>query len=220
MFKLIVLSAILAAIRAEPGVLLAPAPYSDTIPVPVSTSYVQHSSSYFPAPAVYSALPYSHFIKKRSPQLFGGYLAPRVYSGTPLVTPYVAAPYSAAVLPAYAAPAHFIKKRSAALLAPSASYIAPAPIASTYFSSAALPATYSSAILPSPYYPTYPYSAGIPYFKNYVQQSSSFLPAPAVYSALSYSHLVKKFSLQLYGGFLVPDVYSGVLVTPYIFRHL
>ncbi|XP_068625175.1 uncharacterized protein [Battus philenor] len=167
MFKLIVLSAVLAAACAEPGVLLASAPYSATIPVPVSTSYVQHSGSYFSAPAVYSALPYSHFIKKRSPQLFGSYLTPSVYSGAPLVNPYLAAPYSAAVLPGYAAPAHFIKKRSAALLAPSASYIASAPIASTYFSSAALPTTYSSAFLPSPYYPAYPYySAGFPYYKK------------------------------------------------------
>ncbi|XP_068625116.1 uncharacterized protein [Battus philenor] len=167
MFKLLVLSAVLAAACAEPGVLLAPTSYSATVQVPVSTSYVQHSGSYFSAPAVYSALPYSHFIKKRSPQLFGGYLAPSVYSGAPLVNPYLAAPYSAAVLPAYAAPAHFIKKRSAALLTAPASYIAPASIASTYYASAALPATYSSTILPSPYYPAYPYySAGFPYFKK------------------------------------------------------
>ncbi|CAH2057221.1 unnamed protein product, partial [Iphiclides podalirius] len=66
MFKLVVLSAFLAAVVAEPGFYspLVPTSYA-AIAAPAGTTYLQHSSSYL-APTIYSSLDYPHFIKKRS----------------------------------------------------------------------------------------------------------------------------------------------------------
>ncbi|CAH2057213.1 unnamed protein product, partial [Iphiclides podalirius] len=163
MFKLVVLSALLAAAAAEPGFFsapLAPVAYAATLAAPATTTYVQQTRSYIPAPTVYSELSFPHFIKKRSASLYNGYVAPTAYvASAPVVAPYAStyiarapiAAYSSAVLPTYAAPTHFIKKRSASI-----PYIAPAPLASTYVASAPLTTTYSTAILPSAsYYPSY-----------------------------------------------------------------
>ncbi|KPJ04149.1 hypothetical protein RR46_07908 [Papilio xuthus] len=182
MFKFVVLSALVCAAVAEPGVFLAPnVRVTADIPAPVTSTYVQHSSAIYPAavPSVYTGLSYPHYIKKREAQFYnsyisnGAYVAPAAlatpYAST-LVAPGIAAAYSPAVLP-YAAPAHFIKKRSASpspqlLAAPlTSAYVAPAPFTSTYIANAPLAPTYPAPIYSSAaYYPTY--STGFPFIKK------------------------------------------------------
>ncbi|CAH2057223.1 unnamed protein product, partial [Iphiclides podalirius] len=114
MFKLVVLSALLAAVAAKPGVFftapLAPTTYVATVP---ATTYVQ-SSRYYPAPTVYSSLSYPHFIKKRSAPFYTSYLAPSTYlAPAPLTTAYSTYLPSASyysTYPGYAATLPFIKK--------------------------------------------------------------------------------------------------------------
>ncbi|XP_013149449.1 PREDICTED: uncharacterized protein LOC106111838 [Papilio polytes] len=178
MFKFVVLSALVCAAVAEPGVFLAPSTYAATLQAPVTSTYVQHASTVYPAavPSLYSGLAYPHFIKKREAQFYNGYINGAYVAPTAIATPYAStlvapaglAAYSPAVLP-YAAPAHFIKKRSAspspALIA-SSTYVAPAPIASTYITSP-LAATYSAPIYSSAaYYPYNTYNAGFPFIKK------------------------------------------------------
>ncbi|XP_014368342.2 pupal cuticle protein G1A [Papilio machaon] len=182
MFKFVVLSALVCAAVAEPGVFLAPSTYTAAIPAPVTSTYVQQSSAIYPAavPSIYSSLSYPHYIKKREAQFYNGYIANGAYvAPAALATPYastlvapagLAAAYSPAVLP-YAAPAHFIKKRSASaspqlLAAPlTSTYVASAPLASSYIASAPLATTYSTPIYSSAaYYPTF--STGFPFIKK------------------------------------------------------
>ncbi|CAH2057222.1 unnamed protein product, partial [Iphiclides podalirius] len=115
MFKLVVLSALLAAAAAKPDVFftgpLAPTTYVAT--VPAATTYLQ-SSSYYPAPTVYSSLSNPHFIKKRSAPFYTSYVAPSTYlASSPLATTYSAVLPSASyysAYPGYAAGLPFIKK--------------------------------------------------------------------------------------------------------------
>lgn len=185
MFKFVVLCAFVAAAVAEPepSSLIAPyghLTYASSIIAPATTtitktaSSVVHPSYYYPGYAGYSSPYYPHFIKKRSAPLAyaSSYIAPSTYyASTPFIGHTYSAPllhstpYISAHLP-YAAPAHFIKKRSAALL-PS-TYIAPTTYtyptgASLYHGSAPYyptPSYYSS------YYPNYYYSSYYPFYKK------------------------------------------------------
>ncbi|KPJ20518.1 hypothetical protein RR48_00882 [Papilio machaon] len=172
MFKFVVLSALVCAAVAEPGVFLAPSTYTAAIPAPVTSTYVQQSSAIYPAavPSIYSGLSYPHYIKKREAQFYKGYFANGAYvAPAALATPYastlvapagLAATYSPAVLP-YAAPVHFIKKRSAS----ASPQLLAAPLASTYITHAPLATTYSAPIYSSAaYYPTF--STGFPFIKK------------------------------------------------------
>ncbi|XP_026315883.1 uncharacterized protein LOC113227206 [Hyposmocoma kahamanoa] len=177
MFKFVVLCAFVAVAIAEPepSSLIAPyAPlaYTSSFIAPATTTITKTASSvvhppyYYPGYAAYSSPYYPHFIKKRSAPLAyaSSYITPSTYyTSAPLIAPaystYSApllhsAPYISAHLP-YAAPAHFIKKRSASLL-PS-TYIAPT---TTYYSPY-YPSYYPS--LYSSYYPSY-YPSHYPYY--------------------------------------------------------
>ncbi|XP_038223361.1 uncharacterized protein LOC119840719 [Zerene cesonia] len=155
MFKFVAACAFLAVAVASPDLLLSPH-VAYTGVAPAVTTYSTASGYINPAPVVYSspvAYPnygYAHLIKKRSP----GFLAPVATSyssfGAPLAgtysTPFTT--YGAAPIATYGTPivhsapvystAHLIKKRSAPLIAASASYIAPTsystPLVSTYSS--------------------------------------------------------------------------------------
>lgn len=134
MFKLVVLSALLAVAVAEPsGAFFAqPLTYSSTVISPAVTTISKSASSVVhPSPAFYYNAPtaYTHFIKKRS----APFILPTTYAaGSPFVstysTPIVAsAPVlsNAHILPAPIAAtpigfSHLIKKRSAPILAPAA----------------------------------------------------------------------------------------------------
>ncbi|KAJ2944317.1 hypothetical protein O0L34_g18307 [Tuta absoluta] len=156
MFKLVVLSAVLAVVAAEPGAILAspyyaPLAYTSTVVAPASTTITKQASSVVhPSPYLTYSTPYfGHFIKKRSAPLFAApYYAPAVTYTSPLYQTAYAAP---AVLPAAPVVAHaplaythFIKKRSAPLLAtpyyaPALTYSAPY-LHTTYTAPAVLPA--------------------------------------------------------------------------------
>ncbi|CAH4028677.1 uncharacterized protein LOC123709738 [Pieris brassicae] len=184
MFKFVAVVAFLAVAAASPDpaiISTGPLAYSTGF-APGLTTY-SASQFYNPAPVVYSspALAYSgnygypHFIKKRS--LVSSYIAsaPLAYAAAPFGTTYGAAPlgatYAAASLASpyattYSAPlihsspvytTHLIKKRSAPLIVPSASYIAPGayPAYSAY--SAAAP-IYSSPYYSSSYYSGSPFA--------------------------------------------------------------
>ncbi|CAH4028680.1 cuticle protein 38-like [Pieris brassicae] len=175
-----------AAASPDPALIsAAPLAYSAGFG-PAVTAYSAASHIYNPSPVVYSspALAYSgnygyaHYIKKRSAPLISSYFASgplattyaagpfaATYAGAPLATTYASAPlastyttYGSSLLhasPVYTSP-HYIKKRSAPLLLPSASYIAPAaysssPLVSTYSAYSAAAPIYSS-----PYYSTSP----------------------------------------------------------------
>ncbi|CAH2057218.1 unnamed protein product, partial [Iphiclides podalirius] len=153
MFKFVVLSALLIAVAAESGFFsapLAPVTYAATLAAPAITTYVQQTGSYIPASTVYSEL-----------TLY----TPTYVASTPITT------YTSAVLPTYAAPAYFIKKRSASILATSSSYISRAPLASTYIASAPLTTTYSALLPSASYYP--PYYAGCIAFDQEMSRSIS-----------------------------------------------
>ncbi|CAH2057215.1 unnamed protein product, partial [Iphiclides podalirius] len=145
MFKLVVLSALLIAVAAEPGFFsapLAPVTYAATVAAPSTTTYVQ-SSSYI-APTVYSSLPYPHFIKKRSAE--------------------------ADTAAEDAAPQTAHNKRSVLLAEPALAPAAygPAYIASAPSGCALLPAIIPSASYYPSYYPSYyaGYPAAVPLIKK------------------------------------------------------
>ncbi|CAF4908291.1 unnamed protein product [Pieris macdunnoughi] len=162
MFKFVTVVAFLAVAAASPDPALITTTslaYSNGF-VPGISTYSASGDYYNPSSVVYSspALAYSgnygypHFIKKRSVPLVSSYIAsaPWSYGAAPLGTTY-GSPYATA----YNTPllhssqvyaTHLIKKRSAPLIVPSASYIASGayPAYSAY--SAAAP------IYSSPYY--------------------------------------------------------------------
>ncbi|CAG9561203.1 unnamed protein product [Danaus chrysippus] len=187
MFKIVVLSAILAAAVAdpEPSLLAAPAYIpgiiSSAARILPPSSYV-YQSPLISAPLSYSAsLGYAHLIKKRSAPLVlslnsfpSSYIAPGSYAySSPIVSSYSAA---APLVPAigsglvYSSGAHFIKKRSAPLY--SSAYIAP----SSYIS----PLNYATPFVASTY--------SAPVFSNPLTSSAPF----------SYpTHLIKKRSSKV-----------------------
>lgn len=209
MLKLVVLCAVVAAVVAEPGVLLgtpviAPITYSSVVAPATTTITKQASSVVHPSPYHYSTpLTYTHFIKKRSAPLplATSYYAPSTYiAATPYLTPGYTAPivHSAYVAPApltYTNALHLIKKRSVSYALPS-----------TYIT----PTTYAAAPLLTTY------TAG-----------AHIIPATRIISAapIAYSHLIKKRSAPLIASaYIAPtsystqsrvDVHSSPLITSY-----
>ncbi|KAI5645524.1 hypothetical protein NE865_02611 [Phthorimaea operculella] len=179
MLKFVALCALLAAAVADPKADPEPGAY---IASPYYAGYPGYSSPFYP-----------HFIKKRSAQFYAPgaypYAYPSFYSA-PVVTSSYSAPivHSAPVLStpvAYSAPAHFIKKRSAPLLA--------APAAATYIA----PTTYPAAALPA----SYSYSYG----------AAPYLASPYYTSPFGYSHFIKKRSAPLLpysAGYIAPAATS------------
>ncbi|VVD01327.1 unnamed protein product [Leptidea sinapis] len=154
MFKLVVLSALFAAVVATPDILLT---YKSTVIKPATTtiskqaSSVIHPSPAFYSPLVYSAIPeYAHLIKKRSVPVVS-FVAPSSYVAPAQLTTYAAAPilstHLASPITTYSSPffstspiystAHLIKKRSASFLVPS-TYTAP-----TFYSARSYLPTYT-----------------------------------------------------------------------------
>lgn len=137
MLKLVVLCAVLVAVAAEPGALLA-TPFitqfrHSVVVAPATTTITKQASSIVhPSPYYYSSpLAYTHFIKKRSAPLTlaTSYYAPATYFATPYLTPSYTAPivHSTYVAPhplTYTNALHLIKKRSVGYVLPS-TYIAP-----------------------------------------------------------------------------------------------
>ncbi|CAK1556249.1 unnamed protein product [Leptosia nina] len=184
MFKFVAVLACVAVATAspDPAHFTYPLAYSAGY-APAVTTYSAAGPIYNPAPLVYSSpvaypghLGFAHLIKKRSVPVVSSYISAPVatsYAATysaPWATTYAAGPlattYSAPIATTYGAPlvhssplytaAHFIKKRSAPLVVPAASYIAPtaytaaAPFVSAY-------STYPAAsIYSSPYYSAAP----------------------------------------------------------------
>ncbi|XP_022124718.2 uncharacterized protein LOC110999796 [Pieris rapae] len=180
MFKFVAVVAFLAVATAspDPATIISTAPLGYSNGFAPGLTYTAASNFYNPSPLVYSspALAYSanygypHFIKKRS--LVNSYYAsaPLAYAASPLGATYAAAslasPYASPYTTTYGAPllhsssvyaTHLIKKRSAPVIVPSASYIASGayPAYSTY--SAAAP-IYSSSYYSSPYYTASPFA--------------------------------------------------------------
>ncbi|CAH4028726.1 cuticle protein 16.5-like [Pieris brassicae] len=175
MFKLVVLSALLAAAVATPGVFIspfAPLTYTSTVVSPATTTITNQASSVihpsplvYSSPLAYSAYPaYTHLIKKRSaPLAVSTYIAPSAYVApwttysAPIPTFAASAITAAYTTPFYrTAPviSHLIKKRSVAipLIAPTAySHTSrvdfrSTPAVSTYTTYSA-PLTYSRPVL-------------------------------------------------------------------------
>lgn len=192
MFKLVVLS-LLAAAVAEPSGLLYGSPgltYSSlsTVLSPATTTISKSASSVVHPSPIYTSyaapLTYSHFIKKRSPQFFQ-ILNPAAWLGATLAAPLLRNPAvvqspilpETVVLPSHTT--HFIKKRSAPLLAAS-SFIAPT--------------TYSAPLLTS-------YAGISPVW------SSPYYSSPIAYST-PITHFIKKRSVPLLSTYLAPTSYS------------
>lgn len=190
MFKLVVLSALLAAVAAEPGVLLA-APYTtySSLLSPATTTITKSASSVVhPSPLIYSTpLSYTHFIKKRSPGVLAYNYAPTAYYGgypyaaaTLLSTPVVHS--SATIVPATPlayTTTHLIKKRSAPLLIAPTTYAAATHLyASTY--------------------------ATAPLISTPVVHSTPLISSPFAYS----THFIKKRSAPLLTTYVAPTSYS------------
>ncbi|CAK1556247.1 unnamed protein product [Leptosia nina] len=185
MFKFVAVVACLAVAAAspDPAHFTYPLAYSAGY-APAVAAYSAAGPIYNSAPLVYSSpvtypgqLGYAHLIKKRSVPVVSNYVASAPlatsYAATynaPWATTYAAGPlaYTAPIATTYGAPlvhsspvytaAHFIKKRSAPLVVPSAPYIAPA----AYSAAAPLVSAYSTypaaSIYSSPYYPASPFA--------------------------------------------------------------
>lgn len=192
MLKLVVLCAVLAAVVAEPGALLAtpliaPFRYSTVVSPATTTITKQASSVVHPSPYYYSApLAYTHFIKKRSPSLIlaTSHNAPSTYiAATPYLIPGYTAPivHSTYVAPhplTYTNALHLIKKRSVGYVLPS-TYIAPS------YAGAPLLTTYATGA-------------------HIISARPVISPAPIVYS-----HLIKKRSAPLIASaYVAPTSYS------------
>ncbi|CAG9561160.1 unnamed protein product [Danaus chrysippus] len=210
MFKLVVLSAFLAAVVAEPAAVLAPIVYRTSVISPAKTTINHQASSVIhpspivqPAPITYAApIAYAHLIKKRSAGFaYSSVIAPAAYIAKPLsyaaplttytsITP-LATTYSS---PVYAT-AHLIKKRST-----------PLPRQTNY--SAILPTIPAVASLVTSYHPAPVYST------NFVSTT------PIVYT-----HLIKKRSAPLAITYAAPGSFShqsrlDIRTSPVITSHI
>ncbi|XP_026762792.1 uncharacterized protein LOC113521464 [Galleria mellonella] len=163
MYKLVVLSVLLALAVAEPepkpGTFIAPLPISPyaNVVVPASTTITKQASSILhPSPFVYNTpVALTHFIKKRSAPLT--YIAPSYAAplaatyNAPIARPPLFASPFVAPLP-YVAATHLIKKRSAPFLP--TTYITPTTYAA---STPLLASTYTTTpLLSSPLIPSTP----------------------------------------------------------------
>ncbi|XP_049874011.1 uncharacterized protein LOC126372347 [Pectinophora gossypiella] len=170
MMKLVVLCLVLAAVRAEPGALLAaplvaPLTYSAAVVAPATTSISQQSSSVVhPSPYYYNAGYFPHFIKKRSAPS----LTSRFFGTVPrLVTSFLPRFYSSPI--SYARP-HYIKKRSVSFALPAAYSTPYQPL---------LPIAYAKPIAALP---VSPIVAPVPLtYSHFIKKRSAPLLAPRQY---------------------------------------
>ncbi|CAF4908763.1 unnamed protein product [Pieris macdunnoughi] len=228
MFKLVVLSALLAAAVATPGAFItpfAPLTYTSTVVSPATTTITNQASSVihpsplvYSSPLAYSAYPaYTHLIKKRSaPLAVSTYIAPSPYlspwttysapittiAASPIATAYTSPFYRTAPV---LATTHFIKKRSASLLVPS-TYIAPTyarfPLVSTYAA--------ASPIISTPLISHAPIA-----YTHFIKKRSVAIPfiAPTAYSHTSRVDFRSTPAVSTYTTYSAPLTYSSPVLT-------
>ncbi|XP_049874487.1 cuticle protein 16.5-like [Pectinophora gossypiella] len=226
MMKLVVLCLVLAAVRAEPGALLAaplvaPLTYSAAVVAPATTSISQQSSSVVhPSPYYYNAGYFPHFIKKRSvsfalPTAYSTPYSPLGYPWQlPYAAPIAALPATPVVAHAPLAYTHLIKKRSAPLLA-SAAYIAPA---TSYSHQSRVDVSHSAPLITS-YATPLVYSSPFGY-SHFIKKRSAPLLATVAYVAPAATSYQTRADVRLSGPLITSYAAPIAYTSPLAYTHV